>query len=98
MVSIPISSGLSSGMSSVYLTKPKPRFQTSGRDRKGEERAKNAAEELIEKVMTEHAEKPVELQQDGVIIHKSDTLEQYSEKVNKIKDYKIGRASCRERV
>lgn len=37
--------------------------------------------------MTEHAEKPVELQQDGVIIHKSDTLEQYSEKVNKIKDY-----------
>lgn len=56
-------------------------------DIEGEKRAKKAAEELIEKVMTEHAEKPVELQQDGVIIHKSDTLEQYSEKVNKIKDY-----------
>lgn len=56
-------------------------------DIEGEKRAKKAAEELIEKVMTEHAEKLVELQQDGVIIHKSDTLEQYSEKVNKIKDY-----------
>ena len=56
-------------------------------DIEGEKRAKKAAEELIEKAMTEHAEKPVELQQDGVIIHKSDTLEQYSEKVNKIKDY-----------
>ena len=56
-------------------------------DIEGEKRAKKAAEELIEKVMTEHAEKPVELQQDGVIFHKSDTLEQYSEKVNKIKDY-----------
>ena len=36
-------------------------------DIEGEKRAKKAAEELIEKAMTEHAEKPVELQQDGVI-------------------------------
>ncbi len=56
-------------------------------DALGEKRAVKAAEALLEKAMEKHAEKPIELQQDGVIVHKSDTLEQYSRKVRKIKEY-----------
>ena len=56
-------------------------------DEAGEKRAEKVAEALIRKAMANRSEKPTGLQQDGVIVHKSDTLEQYSEKVNKIKDY-----------
>ena len=56
-------------------------------DEAGEKRAEKVAEALIRKAMADRSEKPTGLQQDGLIVHKSDTLEQYSEKVNKIKDY-----------
>ena len=56
-------------------------------DEAGKKRAEKVAEALIRKAMANRSEKPTGLQQDGVIVHKSDTLEQYSEKVNKIKDY-----------
>ena len=48
--------------------------------------AKKAAE-LIKTAMQEQKESEVRLFPDGVITKKSDTLEEYSEKVNKIKQY-----------
>lgn len=56
-------------------------------DEAGKERAMKKAEQLMEEAMKNI--KPIQRKftQDGVIIKKSDTLEQYKEKVNKIKEY-----------
>lgn len=56
-------------------------------DADGKARAMEKAEALIKKAMQKSGEVPVRLVQDGVIVKKSDTLEEYSEKVNKIKEY-----------
>ena len=53
----------------------------------GKQRALKEAAELIEKALTKKEEERKPFVHDGVIIKKSDTLEEYSEKVNKIKDY-----------
>lgn len=56
-------------------------------DADGKERAGEKAERLIKKAMQKTSEPAVRLVQDGVIVKKSDTLEEYGEKVNKIKEY-----------
>ncbi len=56
----------------------------------GKQRALKEAEELINKALGKNSAPKKEERNfvhDGVIIKKSDTLEQYSEKVNKIKEY-----------
>ncbi len=56
----------------------------------GKERKKAAqgeAEVLLEKALTDREEEKKEFVHDGVIVKKSDTLEEYSEKVMKIKEY-----------
>ena len=53
----------------------------------GKEKAMELAQELIQKARTGNGSKHVEFQQDGVIVKKSDTLEMYREKVEKIKHY-----------
>lgn len=54
----------------------------------GRNRAQKEAEELIEQARTgADKEKPKNFVHDGKIIHQSDDLEQYSAKVEKIKDY-----------
>ena len=56
-------------------------------DEEGKLRALAKAEELIKEALKNV--KPIEkhMKHDGVIVNKSDTIEQYSEKVNKIKNY-----------
>lgn len=56
-------------------------------DEEGRKKAAEKAGELITKAMKKNEEKPVRLQQDGVIIKKSDSLEEYSSKVKRIKEY-----------
>lgn len=56
-------------------------------DETGKETAVKKAAELIKTAMQEQKESEVRLFPDGVITKKSDTLEEYSEKVNKIKQY-----------
>ena len=56
-------------------------------DETGKETAAKKAAELIKTAMQEQKESEVRLFPDGVITKKSDTLEEYSEKVNKIKQY-----------
>lgn len=56
-------------------------------DEEGRKKAAEKAGELITKAMKKNEEKPVRLQQDGVIIKKSDYLEEYSSKVKRIKEY-----------
>ena len=56
-------------------------------DETGKETAAKKAAELIKTAMQEQKESEVRLIPDGVITKKSDTLEEYSEKVNKIKQY-----------
>ena len=53
----------------------------------GEKRARAQAEELIREATKNKKTERKPFVHDGVIIKKSDTLEQYSEKVNKIKNY-----------
>lgn len=53
----------------------------------GKERALNMASELIRKARDGQGEKTEAFVRDGVIVRKSDTLEEYSEKVEKIKHY-----------
>lgn len=53
----------------------------------GRKRAMAKAEEMIAKARAEREEKPRVFHQDGKIIHKSDTLEEYTGKVEKIKEY-----------
>lgn len=57
---------------------------------KGEKRARKECEQLVKEVLSNY--KPIEQKKyshNGVIIKKSDTLQQYSEKVEKIKKYII---------
>ncbi len=56
-------------------------------DDAGKEAAAKKAAELIATAMQEQKEAEVRLIPDGVITKKSDTLEEYSAKVNKIKQY-----------
>lgn len=56
-------------------------------DEAGKEAAAKKAAELIRTAMQEQKESEVRLVPDGLIIKKSDTLEEYSAKVNKIKQY-----------
>ena len=56
-------------------------------DENGKQRALAKAVEMIDKARAKREEKPREFKQDGKIIKKSDTLEEYKEKVLKIKNY-----------
>ena len=56
-------------------------------DEAGKAAAEKKAGKLIETAMQEQKEPEVRLVPDGVITKKSDTLEEYSRKVNKIKQY-----------
>ena len=56
-------------------------------DEAGKERAAKKSAELTETAMQKQKEPEVHLVTDGVITKKSDTLEEYSTKVNKIKQY-----------
>ena len=56
-------------------------------DDAGRARAMAAAEELIAQARVKECEEPVKIVQDGVILKKSDTMEEYSEKVDRIKQY-----------
>ena len=56
-------------------------------DEAGKAAAEKKAAKLIETAMQEQKEPEVRLVPDGVITKKSDTLEEYSRKVNKIKQY-----------
>lgn len=56
-------------------------------DEAGKAAAEKKAAKLIETAMQEQKEPEVRLVPDGVITKKSDTLEEYSGKVNKIKQY-----------
>ena len=53
----------------------------------GKSRAMKTAEEMIEKARSGSQEIKKNFHHDGKIIHKSDTLEAYSEKVEKIREY-----------
>ena len=53
----------------------------------GREESLQLAQELIDRARSKKAEPMENFCQDGTIVKKSDTLEQYSEKVNKIKHY-----------
>lgn len=53
----------------------------------GKKRALEQAEAMIKKAREKRNEKQKPYQKDGAIIKKSDTLEEYSQKVNKIKEY-----------
>ncbi len=53
----------------------------------GKSRALAKAEEMIKKARENTAEPKKKYERDGVIVKQSDTLEEYSEKVNKIKEY-----------
>lgn len=53
----------------------------------GKKAAQCEAEVLLEKALTDREEEKKEFVHDGVIVKKSDTLEEYSEKVMKIKEY-----------
>lgn len=53
----------------------------------GQKDAMIKAEAMIKKAMGSRKEEDIQLLQDGVIVKKSDTLEEYSRKVNKIKEY-----------
>ncbi len=56
-------------------------------DKAGAQRAMEKANEMITKARKKRSETPNRFCQDGKIIKKSDTLEEYSNKVLKIKDY-----------
>ena len=53
----------------------------------GKERAQQKAQDMIDKAREKRNDAPKEFRLDGKIIKKSDTLEEYSAKVNKIKEY-----------
>lgn len=53
----------------------------------GKVRAMEKAGEMIAKARAKREETPKSFRQDGKIVHKSDTLEEYTEKVEKIKTY-----------
>lgn len=53
----------------------------------GRQAALRKAEEMIAKAMSPRKESEVPLQRDGVIVKKSDTLEQYCQKAERIKAY-----------
>lgn len=55
--------------------------------KEGEGRARKKADEMIEKARSGGADLPGDLQLDGKIVKKSDTLEEYSQKVLKIQEY-----------
>ena len=56
-------------------------------DAEGKQRAMAKAEEMIAKARKKRTETPRQFCQDGKIVKKSDSLEEYSQKVLKIKDY-----------
>lgn len=56
-------------------------------DEKGKQAALAKAEQMIAEAMKEETESSLSLKQDGVIVKKSDSLEEYSQKVNRIKQY-----------
>ena len=56
-------------------------------DESGKTRAMEKAEDYIRRAMQPHQEEQASFVQDGVIVKKSDTLEEYSRKVEKIKEY-----------
>ncbi|MDD6305602.1 MAG: anthranilate synthase component I [Clostridiales bacterium] len=56
-------------------------------DEAGKQTALEKAERMIAEAMKEQKESRVPLKQDGVIVKKSDTLEEYSRKVDRIKQY-----------
>ncbi len=56
-------------------------------DAEGKQRAMAKAEEMIAKARKKRTETPGQFCQDGKIVKKSDSLEEYSQKVLKIKDY-----------
>lgn len=56
-------------------------------DEAGKQTALEKAERMIAEAMKEQKESRVSLKQDGVIVKKSDTLEEYSRKVDRIKQY-----------
>lgn len=57
-------------------------------NQEGKERARKRAQDILDETMEGyHKESKEEFVQDGVIVNKSDSLEQYGEKVEKIKDY-----------
>lgn len=56
-------------------------------EEEGKARAQKKAEALIQEAITNMVIKETKFEHDGVIIKKSDTLDQYSKKVEKIKHY-----------
>lgn len=56
-------------------------------DESGRQAAMEKAERMIAEAMKEQQEGSLPLKQDGVIVKKSDSLEEYSRKVNRIKQY-----------
>jgi len=56
-------------------------------DENGKQAALEKAERMIAEAMKEQPESSLPLKQDGVIVKKSDSLEEYSRKVNQIKQY-----------
>lgn len=56
-------------------------------DEAGKQTALEKAERMIAEAMKEQEESRVSFKQDGVIVKKSDTLEEYSRKVERIKQY-----------
>lgn len=53
----------------------------------GKKQALEKADEMIKKAREKHVEEKEDYRRDGVIVKQSDTLEEYSAKVNKIKEY-----------
>lgn len=54
---------------------------------KGKKQALEKADEMIKKAREKRVEEKEDYRRDGVIVKQSDTLEEYSAKVNKIKEY-----------
>ena len=54
---------------------------------KGKKQALEKADEMIKKAREKRVEEKEDYRRDGVIVKQSDTLEEYSTKVNKIKEY-----------
>ena len=53
----------------------------------GKKQALEKADEMIKKAREKRVEEKEDYRRDGVIVKQSDTLEEYSAKVNKIKEY-----------
>ena len=59
----------------------------AGDSEKGKKQALEKADEMIKKAREKRVEEKEDYRRDGVIVKQSDTLEEYSTKVNKIKEY-----------